>query len=76
MVVRLGRSEWKRLEGGVLLGGVVSQLREVRSAALAMMEGGVTACTGAQVTVQTGVGNARPHGVRGTWRSVVVIEVD
>lgn len=28
-----------RAEGGVLLGGVVSQLREVRSAALAMVKG-------------------------------------
>lgn len=39
---QLGRIEGQ-LEGGVLLGGVVSQPREVKNVALVMMEGVVIA---------------------------------
>lgn len=43
MVKQLARIDGRQSEGVVLLGGVVNQLREVRSAALAMMEGVVIA---------------------------------
>lgn len=53
--------------------GAVSQLRGVKSVALAMMEGGGIVCTGVQATVQVGAANAHLRGVTPTWHAAVAL---
>jgi len=53
----------------------VSQPRGVRSAVLAMMEGGGIVCTCGQATLWAGAANAHLRGVIPTWHAATVLVV-